>query len=275
MKKILLFLLIPLFSFVAFQKSLPDRIPHWVKKSQVYYELMDIGIEIPDYPNKEITRICRDSFLTTPQAALKVQYRALKYEQVNYGYGWRGVGVGYGMCPGNGNYWEDISVGRAELLPEIKRYLMKKMVKNRATQIQLYNWAKPTILLAFSSKPDTAQALDMFAIYKCKQYLSQYSFTEEKLREARKVDNGIYMDGFTSIDWKNRPDSDAKIYAFWHRRIKESVNSKSGVTLEDARYWMAIASKDVDNVASVKAKAIFNTWKKEWGDGKITNVVFH
>lgn len=257
--------------------SLPEQIPDWVLEYHDAYAGADSiftndGIPLPEsFYDQEVVQILSDSFLITDiTTPLKVQALALKNEQVRYGYDWIGVATGYGLVPGNGNYWEDISFGRFH--NEAYKYVVNRLIRNRTSQRKLYNWAAPTLIAAYSTKPDTAQALDMFAVWKATMYLSQYDYNTELTRSKKvfKEGWGKGRSSFTHEDWKGREDSDAKIYAFWHRRISDQIKTGIGFSLADAQYWSVIAARDMWLNSSQEAKDIFNTWRTQWENGDMT-----
>lgn len=276
MKYSLLFVLLAFlgmsFTEVFNSNDLPSRIPEWILKYHPMYDTLTLGdIPIPDdFYDDEIKKVLADSFLiTNPTIPLKVQALALQREQVRYGYDWIGVSTGYGLMPGNGNYWEDISFGRFH--NEAKKYVVSKLTESPKARKQLYHWASPTLIAVYHSKPDTAQALDMFAVWKATKYLNQYDHQKE-LERAKKVFTDGWAKGrktFTYNDWMGRDDSDAKIYAFWHRRIAEYHKDGKGFSLNNALYWSKIAAKDMWDNSSQNAKDIFNTWRTLWEKGII------
>ena len=281
MKKVIFVLALALIglAFTPFVGGIREKISEYILNNQRYFDTLDIGLPLPtEFYDKEIARILKDTFLiNNPSTPLKVQALALRDEQMGYasrhGYSWN-VSVGYGLMPGNGNYWEDISVGHGEFLKETKKYIMYKLIKDRASQTCLYDWAKPTIIAAWVSKTDTAQAMDMFAVWKAGQYLEQYNRQKELKRQKKVYTSGFAKgyNSFTRTDWRGKDDEDAKIYAFWHRRISEYTKSGSGFSLDDARYWTKIAFSNMLDNAKPTAKIAFNDWKQLWIDGKITSV---
>ncbi len=218
--------------------------------------------------NARVKKYLADTFgVDDPSSVLKVQAISLQEAQVRYGYRWAGVAVGYGMMPMSGSFWEGFFMGSSYTwkqylgkVEKIKKLLMFPLITNRKAQNKLYKWAKPTISKSFSSKPDTAQALDMFAVWKASKYLAQYNDSIELLREKT----------ITLTDWRNKEDHDAKLYAFWHRRIKEYTKYGSGFSLEDSRYWTDVALSDMNKLAHPSTKKILKEWKKLWEKGKFT-----
>ena len=285
MKKVIFLFALALIGLAStpFIGGIRENISGYILNYQRYYDTVNIGLPLPaEFYDKEIARILKDTFLiNNPTTPLKIQALALRNEQTTYRYVNEhngdyslNVSVGYGLMPGNGNYWEDISVGRGEFLEETKEYIMHKLIKDRFAQTCLYDWAKPTIIAAWVSKTDTAQAMDMFAVWKAGQYLKQYDRQKELKRQKKVYTSGFAKgyNSFTRTDWRGKDDEDAKIYAFWHRRISEYTKSGSGFSLDDARYWTKIAFSNMLDNAKPTAKIAFNDWKQLWIDGKITSV---
>lgn len=264
--------------------TLPERIisqgTWYYPRYHNYYDTVDIHHPLPTtFFDPTVAKILKDSFLIeNPNTVLKVQALALENANQDYRYSWH-VGVGYGMMPGNPYGWGDISLGR--YIPEAKKYVMDRLIRNRSAQTKLYDWARPTILSAWSAKSDSTQADDMFAIWKCTQYLKSYNYTSEVKREKlnAQTDTTYYQNpdpskepamrirvssDFTGTDWLGRSDYDAKLYAFWHRRIKEYTAKGSGFSLEDARFWTDKAMADMNQYAKPTAAAMFKSWKEEW-----------
>ena len=76
---------------------------------------------------------------------------------------------------------------------------------------------------------------------------------------------------FARHDWLNRWDRDAKIYAFWHRRIDERMTKDYGLSKEDALYWAKIGNYDMWINSNQKTRNIFNNLKTSWINKKITS----
>lgn len=237
--------------------------------------------------NKKVARALKENFkIDNPAVLLKTQASALQTEQVDYGYQWAGVSVGYGMMPRSGNVWKNVYLGdcftkdRMATLTKAKKLLMYPLISSRKTQTQLYNWARATIDTAWSLKPETAQALDMFAIWKTCQYLADYDSTKEITRankwKYRDVSAGgpVYKEKYHNFylnDWRGKEDCDAKLYSFWHRRICEYNKTGHGFSKEDATYWTNRALTEMNGLAKPSTKKILKKWEGLWTKGKITS----
>ena len=118
---------------------------------------------------------------------------------------------------------------------------MYKLIKNRTSQSQLYNWAKPTIISAWASKSDTTQAMDMFAVWKAEQYLAQYNHQKElERRKAKYKEESLKRyNAFTGTDWKGRIDGDAKIYAFCSKTLSSERENSSPIRIKAAEVGSA------------------------------------
>ncbi|MBP6931449.1 MAG: hypothetical protein KBD48_02650 [Candidatus Pacebacteria bacterium] len=265
------------FTVVKLQNTLPDRIVEYghILGYQKNFEEKDYGIDLPKtFYDPKIAKILSDSFLVNnPVLLLKIQAFALKSEQESYTSNKWNVSVAYGMMPFCGGTWEHATLSFFQ--NEAKKYVVSKLIRDRVSQVKLYNWAKPTIIAAWVSKKDNFQAVDMFAVWKANQYLVQYDYRSESLREKvivpikyRYGQNNEFESElrltYTCLDWKNNEDDDAKLYAFWHRRIKEHQKTGSGFSLADAKYWNQIAFNDMFKNATTPAKALFDSWKKMW-----------
>ena len=261
----------------------PDVPNHHNKKTTYVTDLSEI---LPkNFYNKKVAQDLKDSFgIENPSTLLLTQARALKEEQVHYGYRWYGVGVGYGMMPACGNVWERVIFGGSYtekqaqgIIKKVKKLLMFPLTSNRDKQTELYNYSKKVMDSAFASKPDTAQALDMFAIWKTIKYLGQYDYDNECARTKKyyyRYDSyykkTFVIHSFTLTDWRNKKDSDAKLYAFWHRRISENKKYGIGFSLNDARYWTDVAFAEMTNLSKPGTQKILSYWEKLWEEGKIT-----
>ncbi len=271
MKLTTLFVLIGLL-FTNSKTDLPSKIPDWMINAHSQLEVFNINHPVPStFFDNNVKKILKDSFLiNNPNMLLKIHSMSLEKEQDGYGFKnmWIGIGTAYGMLPGNGNYWEDIAPG---MFPKLTmKYVGEPLIKNRESQTKLYEWAKPTIISSFSSKSDIAQALDMFAIWKTNIYLANYVMENEIIRTKQtRIDslnhNQIEYNIFTSTDWLGRDDTDAKMYAFWHRRIISHHQSGSGFSVHDARFWSNTAYDQMYKNSSIKAKAICLDWIMKWG----------
>ncbi|MBS1543976.1 MAG: hypothetical protein JST14_10110 [Bacteroidetes bacterium] len=277
MKKVWLIILMQSYTALMGQ-SLPLKVHQWLDQQRQwneqntysrledhqYYDTLNVGVAAPrTFYDPRTERVLRDSFLIdNPSIPLKVQAMALKNEQVSYGYDWVGVSVAYGMLPFLGSYWEDISLGRWS--DEARKYVMNRLIRDRTEQTKLYNWARKVILYAWMTKPDTAQALDMFAVWKASKYLEQYDIARESERAKQA--------SFAHQDWSKRDDTDAKLYAFWHRRISAFMKDHKGCSLEDARHWNKIAVSEMWTNSKPGTKKIFNIWTEQWTAGSLTSV---
>ncbi|USN54916.1 MAG: hypothetical protein H6765_10800 [Candidatus Peribacteria bacterium] len=261
MKKLPLVLALPLLLAFTFT-SIKDKISNldWVLKYQSQIEIYEMpNIPFPkDFFDPEIEKILKDSFMCTPNLPLKVQAMALANEQVHYGYDWEGVAVGYGMLPVNGNYWEDVLLGRASLRKEAREYVFDKLISTPKMRASTYHWARPTMVAVYAAKPDTAQAIDLLAVWKGCLYLKDFNLTAEQNRLNANPEE------FTYKDWLGRADHDAKMYSFWFRRIKSHHDTGVGFSQSNAAYWMKIAAKDMWESASPGALSLFGQWRDRY-----------
>jgi len=238
-----------------------------------YYDTLTPAQVPRTFPFPQVEKKLRDSLLFSPNGVLNVYNRAFSNEMTNYrSWNRSGIAVGYGMMPGNGNYWEDVSVGQMmgghcmgqpDGGKRVKEMIMLPLFKNRTCQRALYNWVKPSFIGIYQQKDSILQAVDMFAVWKASEYLKDFNLQSEKKRSVSRW--------FTSRDWRGRGDDDAKMYAFWFRRISEYENTNRGFSLNDARYWVGIANRDMWLNASPATKKIFLRWQALWQQGTITD----
>ncbi len=266
---------------IAQAQSLPEKIVFWNANFKIAeIEKTPVAFPLPrgSFYNKDVEEALKDSFLiASPSLILKVQALSFQNEPATY---WvpeadfETATVGLGMMPCNsGNYWEGISLEWSAVFEKAKAYLMKPLIKDRQEQEKLYKWAEPTMVAAFKKKSDFFQARDIFAVWKADQYLTSYDYKKELARESvtaeiKVTDYYSYTIGFTRLDWHGKRDYDAKLYAFWHRKIKEQKETGQGFSLDDARYWNGVALISMEKNATPKALQIAKGWETSWTYGE-------
>lgn len=249
-------------SFVAtLNSSLPELLRKeypWAVKTNELLDTLNTSFPMPSgFYDQDAESVLRDSFLISPTTILKVQALAFRTTRERYGLHSASVSVGYGMMPGT--FWYETTVDY--FFKEAKQMVFDRLIKDRRAQNRLYQWAKPTMVEAYKSKSDTLQALDLIAVWKSAQYLESYN-------HGREVERSKSPD-FTNQDWRGKYDPDAKIYAFWFRRIHESKESGSGFSYNDAKYWTTIACRDMWLNSTESTQHIFNEWKEDWLSSKL------
>ena len=126
----------------------------------------------------------------------------------------------------------------------------------RKWQKKMYAFALPKYLAVWSKKDDSLQAVDLFKLWKVKQYLAVYDARSERSRAKK--------DNFLITDTHGREDEDAGLYAFWHRRIEYFAFNKKGFSLATSRYYTTDLYAKMKQLAGADAIRISMRIRKEY-----------
>ncbi len=242
-----------------------------IHRDEVIRGMTDFQETLPeDFFSKPLQKLLELEFnVGNPMVLLSTTALSLRDEEKNFAkeYGRDGsIAVGYGMMPFCGNEWESFySVfkphgHRIDIVNLVKPYVENA---DKEMQEKIYKWAKPTMVFAWKQKDDTGKALDMFALWKAQLYMNIFNYQREVER--------CKLSSFTRTDWAGNCDGDAKIYAFWFRRIVKYHETGKGFSEEDAKKWIAIALRDMQENATHRAIVILNTWQQEWKNRSLSS----